>query len=425
MVQKQVEYIAQFRKESRGDIMNKLKIVYKRVDEIIPYVNNPRKISQNAIDNVASSIKNFGFKVPIIIDKDNEIVAGHTRILAAKKLGMEEVPCIVADDLTDTQVKAFRIADNKTAEFSEWDFDLLEVELEGLGDEFTGFDIDELGELFNDDTEVIEDDFDEEPPEEPISKRGDIWLLGRHRLMCGDSTSEDDVATLMDGNKADMYLTDPPYNVNYTGGTKDKLTIQNDNLEDSEFRKFLSDAFVAADKVMKPGAVFYIWHADTEGYNFRGACIDTGWQVRQCLIWNKNTMVMGRQDYQWKHEPCLYGWKDGAGHLWNSDRKQTTVLDFQRPTRNGEHPTMKPVALFDYLIRNNTKGQDIVLDSFMGSGTTIIACEQNGRIAYGLEIDPKYVDVIVNRYISFKESDEDVFLIRDGVQIPYKEVKKN
>ena len=405
--------------------MNKLKIVYKRVDEIIPYVNNPRKISQNAIDNVASSIKNFGFKVPIIIDKDNEIVAGHTRILAAKKLGMEEVPCIVADDLTDTQVKAFRIADNKTAEFSEWDFDLLEVELEGLGDEFTGFDIDELGELFNDDTEVIEDDFDEEPPEEPISKRGDIWLLGRHRLMCGDSTSEDDVATLMDGNKADMYLTDPPYNVNYTGGTKDKLTIQNDNLEDSEFRKFLSDAFVAADKVMKPGAVFYIWHADTEGYNFRGACIDTGWQVRQCLIWNKNTMVMGRQDYQWKHEPCLYGWKDGAGHLWNSDRKQTTVLDFQRPTRNGEHPTMKPVALFDYLIRNNTKGQDIVLDSFMGSGTTIIACEQNGRIAYGLEIDPKYVDVIVNRYISFKESDEDVFLIRDGVQIPYKEVKKN
>lgn len=405
--------------------MNKLKIVYKHVDEIIPYVNNPRKISQNAIDNVASSIKNFGFKVPIIIDKDNEIVAGHTRILAAKKLGMEEVPCIVADDLTDTQVKAFRIADNKTAEFSEWDFDLLEVELEGLGDEFTGFDIDELGELFNDDTEVIEDDFDEEPPEEPISKRGDIWLLGRHRLMCGDSTSEDDVATLMDGNKADMYLTDPPYNVNYTGGTKDKLTIQNDNLEDSEFRKFLSDAFAAADNVMKPGAVFYIWHADTEGYNFRGACIDIGWQVRQCLIWNKNTMVMGRQDYQWKHEPCLYGWKDGAGHLWNSDRKQTTVFDFQRPTRNGEHPTMKPVALFDYLIRNNTKGQDIVLDSFMGSGTTIIACEQNGRIAYGLEIDPKYVDVIVNRYISFKESDEDVFLIRDGVQIPYKEVKKN
>jgi len=403
--------------------MGKLKIEYMNVNDLIPYINNPR-INDNAVDKVASSIKNFGFKNPILIDKDNEIIAGHTRLKAARKLGLEEVPTIKVEDLTDAQVKAFRIADNKTAEFAEWDFGLLEVELEGLGDEFTGFDIDELGELFNDDTEVIEDDFDEEPPENPISKRGDIWLLGRHRLMCGDSTSEEDVETLMDGNKADLYLTDPPYNVSYTGKTKDALKIQNDTMANDDFRQFLVDAFTVANGVMKPGAVFYIWHADTEGYNFRGACIDTGWQVRQCLIWNKNSMVMGRQDYHWKHEPCLYGWKDGAGHLWNADRKQTTVLDFQRPTRNGEHPTMKPVTLFDYQIQNNTKGQDIVLDSFMGSGTTIMACEQNGRIAYGLELDPKYVDVIVNRYIKFKESDEDVFLIRDGVQIPYKEVEK-
>lgn len=401
-----------------------MKILNKKTSELIPYINNPR-LNDGAVDAVASSIKNFGFKVPIVIDSDNEIVTGHTRLKAAKKLGLEEVPCIVADDLTPEQVKAFRIADNKTSEFAEWDLELLEIELEGLDDIFTGFDIDELGELFNDDTEITEDDFDEEPPEDPISKRGDIWLLGRHRLLCGDSTNQEDVATLMDGNKADMLITDPPYNVSYTGGTKDALKIQNDTMNNDDFRQFLVDAFAAADEVMKPGAVFYIWHADSEGYNFRGACFDIGWQVRQCLIWNKNSMVMGRQDYHWKHEPCLYGWKDGAGHLWNADRKQTTVLDFQRPHRNGEHPTMKPVGLFDYQIQNNTKGQDIVLDLFMGSGTTIMACEQNGRIAYGMELDERYMDVIVNRYINFKESDEDVTLIRDGIQIPYKEVEKN
>lgn len=394
------------------------------IDKLIPYINNPR-LNDGAVDKVASSIKNFGFKNPIIIDKDNEIIAGHTRLKAARKLGLDEVPTIKVEDLTDKQIKAFRIADNKTSEFAEWDMELLEIELEGLEDEFTGFDLDELDDLFHEENEVVEDDFEVEVPEEPISKRGDIWQLGRHRLMCGDSTSEDDVATLMDGDKADMYLTDPPYNLNYTGKTKDALKIQNDTMANDDFRQFLVDAFAVANGVMKPGAVFYIWHADSEGYNFRGACFDTGWQVRQCLIWNKNSMVMGGQDYHWKHEPCLYGWKDGAGHLWNADRKQTTVLDFQRPTRNGEHPTMKPVTLFDYQIQNNTKGQDIVLDSFMGSGTTIMACEQNGRIAYGLELDPKYVDVIVNRYIKFKQSDEDVFLIRNGVQIPYKEVEKN
>ena len=405
--------------------MSKIKIEYKDINKIIPYINNPRKNS-GAVDKVAASIKEFGFKNPIIVDNDDVIVAGHTRLLAAQKLELKEVPVIKADDLTENQIKAFRIADNKTSEFAEWDMELLEIELEDIDDIFTGFDMEELEDLFgSDDNEAIEDDFDEEPPENPISKRGDIWVLGRHRLMCGDSTSEDDVATLMDGDKADLYLTDPPYNVSYTGKTKDALKIQNDAMSNDNFKQFLVDAFTAADEAMKPGAVFYIWHADSEGYNFRGACFDTGWQVRQCLIWNKNSMVMGRQDYHWKHEPCLYGWKSGAGHLWNADRKQTTVLDFQRPTRSGEHPTMKPVALFDYQIQNNTKGQDIVLDSFMGSGTTIIACEQNGRVAYGLELDPKYVDVIVNRYIKFKESEGEVFLVRDGEKIHYSEVVKD
>jgi site-specific DNA-methyltransferase (adenine-specific) len=237
-----------------------------------------------------------------------------------------------------------------------------------------------------------------EPPENPISKRGDIWQLGRHRLMCGDSTNLNDVLALMDGHLADAMVTDPPYNVDYQGGTKKKLKIENDNQEDAAFRKFLVDAFSAADRVMKPGAVFYIWHADSEGFNFRGACRDIGWVVRQCLIWNKNSLVMGRQDYQWKHEPCLYGWKDGAGHLWASDRKQTTVIDFDKPKVNDIHPTMKPVGLFDYLIQNNTKGGDIVLDLFNGSGTTIIACEQDGRCAYTMELDPRYVDAAVTRW---------------------------
>ncbi len=219
--------------------------------------------------------------------------------------------------------------------------------------------------------------------------------------MCGDSTSIDAVEKLMDGQKADMWLTDPPYNVAYEGGTKEKLTIKNDSMGNDDFRQFLRDAYVAADTVMKAGAVFYIWHADLEGYNFRGAAQDAGWQVRQCLIWKKSSLVMGRQDYHWQHEPCLYGWKEGAGHLWASDRKQTTILEFNKPNRNGEHPTMKPVELFEYQMLNNTKGGDIVLDSFGGSGTTMIAAEKNGRVGYLMELDPKYTDVIVKRWQDF------------------------
>ena len=375
---------------------------YKKTDELIPYVNNPRNNDQ-AVDAVASSIKNFGFKVPIVIDSKNEIINGHTRLKAAKKLGIEEVPVIVADDLTEDQIKAFRIADNKVAELADWDEELLLAELDMIEMDMGQFNID-MSELDSDDSseEVVEDEFDDTPPEEPQAKYGDIYQLGRHRLMCGDSTSVEDVEKLVGGGViVDMLLTDPPYNISYEGKTEDALTIQNDSMDDESFRQFLTNAFFAADNVMKKGAVFYIWHAGTEGYNFLGACRDVGWRVRECLIWNKNQMVMGRQDYQWKHEPCLYGWKDGASHLWAGDRKQTTVLDFDKPQRNGVHPTMKPIALFDYQIKNNTKGNDIVLDLFGGSGTTIMACEQNGRRGYSMELDPRYVDVIIKRWEDF------------------------
>ena len=375
-----------------------MNIVQKTLDDLIPYENNPRH-NDDAVDYVAESIKEFGFKVPIIIDKGNVIVAGHTRYKAAKKLGINEVPCLVADDLTDEQIKAFRLADNKVAEIATWDFEKLELELSTLDMDMELFGF----ESYEDDEpqEVVEDDYEVEVPEEPKAKYGDIYQLGKHRLMCGDSTSIDDVSKLMNGETVDLLITDPPYNVNYEGGTKNKLTIMNDKMDNDNFRQFLSDAFTCADSVMKPGAAFYIWHADSEGYNFRGACFDVGWEVKQCLVWNKNSLVLGRQDYHWKHEPCLYGWKSGASHNWYADRKQTTVLDFDRPSRNAEHPTMKPIPLFDYQIQNNTKKDDVVLDLFGGSGTTLMAAEQNNRTAYLMELDPKYVDVIINRWEQF------------------------
>ena len=255
-----------------------------------------------------------------------------------------------------------------------------------------------------------------EVQEQAISQPGDIWLLGKHRLMCGDSTKLEDAKKLMGGVQADLLLTDPPYNVAYEGGTAEHLTIQNDDMDDADFREFLCAAFQVADSNMKPGAAFYIWHADTEGYNFRGACRDIGWQVRQCLIWVKNSLVLGRQDYHWQHEPCLYGWKDGAAHLWTSDRSQTTIMNFDKPQRNGEHPTMKPVELFAYQLQNNTKAGGAVLDLFGGSGTTMIACEQLGRRGYLMELDPRYVDVIVKRYVGVTGK-TDVTLLRDGEEI--------
>jgi site-specific DNA-methyltransferase (adenine-specific) len=379
------------------------------LEKLLPYAKNSRTHSDEQVVQLAASIKEFGFNNPVLIDKESTIIAGHGRVMAARRLGMKEVPCIRLDHLTETQRKAYIIADNRLALNAGWDNELLTIELndlleDGFALDILGFDADELKSLLDPvkPTEGLTDaDEIPEVPEEPKTKPGDVYQLGKHRLMCGDSTSIDDLEKLCDGQLVDMWLTDPPYNVAYEGKTKDALTIQNDSMDDDQFRQFLRDAYVAADMVMKQGAVFYIWHADSEGYNFRGAAKDAGWTVRQCLIWKKSTMVMGRQDYHWKHEPCLYGWKEGAGHLWAADRKQTTILEFDKPSRNGEHPTMKPVALFEYQMLNNTKGGDIILDSFGGSGTTLIAAEKNGRIARIMELDPKYCDVIVKRWEDF------------------------
>ena len=277
-----------------------------------------------------------------------------------------------------------------------------ELQVEGFDITDTGFGDDDLAAVLAsavDEETAHEDNFDTDEEldaiEEPTTQAGDLFILGRHRLLCGDSTNEEEVAKLMGGVAAALLLTDPPYNVDYEGAAG---KIQNDNMEDITFRAFLRDAFNAADRQMKAGASFYIWHADTEGYNFRGACRDVGWNIRQCLVWSKNTMVLGRQDYHWKHEPCLYGWKDGAAHSWYSDRKQTTVLEFDKPQRSEEHPTMKPVPLFAYQIKNNTQPGDAVLDLFGGSGTTLIACEQIGRTGYVMELEPRFCDVIIRRW---------------------------
>jgi DNA modification methylase len=382
-------------------------IIVKQTTDLLPYINNARTHSDEQVSQIAASIKEFGFTNPILITGDGSIIAGHGRVMAAKKLNLTELPCIELDHLSDTQRKAYILADNKLALNAGWDNELLSLELEELKSldfnlDLTGFTADEISALM---PEVVEGLTDEDAvpdvPETPVTVLGDIWILGNHRLMCGDSTSIDEVERLSNGRLVDMWLTDPPYNVAYEGKTKEALTIQNDSMANDTFRQFLRDAYVAADAVMKKGAVFYIWHADSEGYNFRGAAFDAGWQVRQCLIWKKSTIVMGRQDYHWKHEPCLYGWKESAGHLWATDRKQSTILEFDKPSRNGEHPTMKPVALFEYQMLNNTKGGDIVLDTFGGSGTTILAAEKNGRHAYLMELDPKYCDVIIKRWQDF------------------------
>jgi len=388
--------------------MAELNIEYLKIDALIPYARNSRTHSDDQVAQVAASIKEFGFTNPVLIDSDGGIIAGHGRVLAARKIGMEQVPTIALHGLSDTQKRAYIIADNKLALNSGWDEEMLalefeELKLEGFDIELTGFSMDEIADLMPEEIPAGLTDEDATPdvPAQPVTVLGDVWLLGKHRVMCGSSVSIEEVERLTNGVLVDMWLTDPPYNVAYEGKTKDALTIQNDSMGDGDFRQFLRDAYVAANAVMKPGAVFYIWHADSEGYNFRGAANDAGWKVRQCLIWKKSTLVMGRQDYHWKHEPCLYGWKEGAGHLWATDRKQTTILEFDKPSRNGEHPTMKPVALFEYQLLNNTKGGDIVLDSFGGSGTTIIAAEKNGRVGYAMELDPKYVDVIVKRWQEF------------------------
>lgn len=385
-----------------------LQLQYLSIERLIPYARNSRTHSDAQVAQIAASIREFGFTNPVLVDEQGGIIAGHGRVLAARKLGLVEVPTIELAGLTEAQRRAYIIADNKLALNAGWDDEMLRVEFDALKEldfdlSLTGFDIDEIDALMPEEVSpgLTDEDAVPEVPAEPVTVLGDVWVLGKHRLMCGDSTSIESLEKLCNDQLVDMWLTDPPYNVAYEGKTKDALKIQNDSMSDGDFRQFLRDCYVAADAVMKPGSVFYIWHADSEGYNFRGAAMDAGWKVRQCLIWKKQTMVMGRQDYHWKHEPCLYGWKEGAGHLWAADRKQTTILEFDRPFRNAEHPTMKPVELFEYQMLNNTKGGDIVLDSFGGSGTTAIAAEKNGRVARLMELDPKYCDVIVKRWQEF------------------------
>ena len=375
--------------------------------DLIPYARNSRTHSDEQVAQIAASIREFGFCNPVLIDAENTIIAGHGRVLAAGRMKLETVPCLRLTHLTDAQRRAYVIADNRIALSSGWDSELLANELSDLhADDFDmallGFDADELSELMGfelepESAEIVEDEVPD-PPADPITKPGDLWILGEHRLLCGDSTKAADVGRLMAGAKADLWLTDPPYNIAYDGGSKLREVIENDSMSSEEFREWLRSVFMIAFGVMKPGASFYIWHADSEGYNFRGAVIDSKQKTRQSLVWVKNNSTFGRQDYHWQHEPCLYGWKDGAAHGWYTDRKQTTILSFDRPSRSDEHPTMKPVALIAYQVGNSTAPQGLVYDSFLGSGTTLIAAEQLGRKCYGMEISPAYCDVIVARW---------------------------
>ena len=378
---------------------------------------NARRRTDRSSDLIKESLQRYGAARSIVIDEENRILAGNGTIDGAKAAGIRRVRIIESEGdeviavrrtgLSEEQKVGLALADNRTADLSEWDLEMLHrlSEEHELDPWFNQDDLDELLNVVEVDPVEGNTDPDAVPdaPEEPITKPGDLWILGNHRLLCGDSTNPQHLQRLMDGQLADLWLTDPPYNVDYEGGTG--LKIQNDNMADGEFRQFLCDVYSTANQVLKPGAAFYIWHADSEGYNFRGAAQDNGWKVRQCLIWLKSSLVMGRQDYQWKHEPCLYGWTDGAAHTWNSDRKQTTILEFDKPRKNGQHPTMKPVDLFQYQIDNSTKPNQLVLDSFGGSGTTIIACERIRRHARLMELDPAYCDVIVQRWSEFTGKD--------------------
>ena len=374
------------------------------IDKLKPYERNARTHSDAQVEKIAKSIKEFGFINPVLIDGNFGIIAGHGRVLGAKKLGMTEVPCLFVEDLTKAQKKAYILADNKLALDAGWDDEILKVELNELKDmnfdlSLTGFDDIEINGL-EEPQEIVEDEAPEVDEEnEPITQLGDIWQLGDHRLMCGDSTDKATIEKLLgdEFGKIDLVLTDPPYNVNYKGKTKDELEIENDAMSPEQFEEFLNLSFCLINELLRKGGAFYVWHASRSQREFENALNKAGLEVRQQLIWIKNSMVLGRQDYQWRHEPCFYGWKEGT-HSWCSDRKQTTVLEFDRPTANKEHPTMKPIALMTYQIKNNTKKGQTVFDGFGGSGSTLIACEQSQRKCYTCELDAKYCDVIIKRW---------------------------
>lgn len=396
------------------------------IEKLIPYVNNARTHSKEQITKLRSSLREFGFINPVIIDRDYNIIAGHGRVMAAKEENITEVPCVFVDHLTEAQKKAYIIADNRFALDAGWDEEMLKLEIEALQDmafdlSLTGFDDAELSKLFETD-DVKDDEFDVEAELQKPTKTqiGDIWLLGKHKLVCGDSTKAETFAILMNDEKANLVITDPPYNVNYEGSAG---KIKNDNMENDKFYHFLLDAFTNTEKVMADDASIYVFHADTEGLNFRKAFKDAGFYLSGTCIWEKQSLVLGRSPYQWQHEPVLFGWKRKGKHQWYTGRKELTIWKFDKPKKNGEHPTMKPIPLLAYPIMNSSMTNCIVLDPFGGSGSTLIACEQTGRFCRTIELDEKFCDVIVSRYIEQIGSSENVRLIRNGVTIPYSELE--
>lgn len=398
------------------------------IDRLVPYINNARTHSPEQINKLRSSLREFGFINPVIIDRDYGVIAGHGRILAAKEEGITEVPCVFADYLTEAQKKAYIIADNRMAMDAGWDEELLRVEIEALQAEafdvsLTGFDPNEIDDLFKENLKdgLHDDDFDIEAElkRPTFTKAGDVWTLGRHRLVCGDSTKKETYDILMDGKKANLVLTDPPYNVNYEGAAG---KIKNDHMANDAFYQFLLDAFTNMEAVMADDASIYVFHADTEGLNFRRAFADAGFYLSGCCIWKKNSLVLGRSPYQWIHEPVLFGWKKSGKHAWYAGRKETTVWEYDKPKKNADHPTMKPIALLAYPIMNSSMTNALVLDPFGGSGSTLIACEQSERTCYTVELDEKYCDVIVKRYIEQFGSAAGVTVLRDGVTLRFDEV---
>ena len=396
------------------------------IDRLVPYARNARTHSKEQILQIRASLREFGFVNPVIVDKDLNVIAGHGRILAAKEEGIAEVPCVFAEHLTEAQKRAYIIADNRLALNAGWDAEMLSVELADLQAadfdvSLLGFDDAEINKLLGGMEDVKDDDFDveRELANPAITQPGDLWMLGPHRLVCSDSTKAETFSLLMDGKLANLVVTDPPYNVNYEGAAG---KIKNDNMADQKFYQFLLDAFTLTEKAMAKDASIYVFHADTEGLSFRKAFLESGFYLSGTCIWKKQSLVLGRSPYQWQHEPILFGWKKGGKHAWYSDRKQSTIWEFDKPRKNTDHPTMKPVPLLAYPILTSSMTGCIVLDPFGGSGSTLIACEQTGRICHTVELDEKFCDVIVNRYIEFKGSDADVFLMRGGQKIPFKSV---
>lgn len=401
------------------------------LSKLVPYVNNARTHSPEQINKLRSSLREFGFINPVIIDRNYGVIAGHGRILAAKEEGIDEVPCVFADHLTEAQKKAYIIADNRMAMDAGWDEELLRVEIEALQTEafdlsLTGFDDKELADLFADETgsDAKDDEFDLAAALEKASfvEKGDIWTVGRHRLVCGDATDPDDVNTLMSGTKANLILTDPPYGVSFKSSSG--LTIQNDSMKDEEFYIFLLSSFKCMADHLEKGGSAYVFHADTEGLIFRRAFIDAGFHLAGCCIWVKDSLVLGRSDYQWQHEPVLYGFLQNGKHKWFSDRKQTTIWNFDKPKRNANHPTSKPLDLLGYPIGNSTQENAVVIDTFGGSGSTMMACEQMNRVCYMMELDEKYASVILRRAVENGIAPKDIFVERNGEKLMYSDLVK-